>query len=61
MGVKFNPDEQEKYIQYLDANNMYGWVMSQPLPVGNFKWMSEREIKNWGNFQSRREKSSFFK
>jgi len=26
------------YITYLDANNLYGWAMSQPLPVGNYKW-----------------------
>ena len=26
-------------IQYLDANNLYGWVMSQPLPTGRFKWV----------------------
>ena len=23
----------------LDANNLYGWVMSQPLPTGGFKWV----------------------
>ena len=34
-----------KYIMYLDANNLYGWAMSQCLPTGNFKWMSEKEIK----------------
>ena len=33
-----------KYM-YLDANNLYGWAMSQYLPTGNFKWMSDREIK----------------
>ena len=26
-----------KYIMYLDANNLYGWAMSQCLPTGNFK------------------------
>ena len=33
-----------KYIMYLDANNLYGWVMSQCLPTGNFKWMTDKEI-----------------
>ena len=29
------------YIQYLDANNLYGWAMSQKLPVNNFKWVKD--------------------
>ena len=33
-----------KYIKYLDANNLYGWGMSQYLPTGNFKWMTDKEI-----------------
>ena len=33
-----------KYIMYLDASNLYGWAMSQYLPTGNFKWMSNKEI-----------------
>jgi hypothetical protein len=28
--------EDPEYIAYLDANNLYGWAMSQPLPTGNF-------------------------
>ena len=34
-----NYDENEKssYIQYLNANNLYGWVMSQKFPVNGFK------------------------
>ena len=38
MGPKFNPNEKTNYLQYLDANNLYGWVMSQALPTGGFKW-----------------------
>ena len=34
----------EKYIMYLDANNLYGWAMSQYLPTRNFKWMTDKEI-----------------
>ena len=39
MGSKFNPSKESFYLQYLDANNLYGWVMSQPLPAGSFKWV----------------------
>ena len=28
-GEKFNPSEESSYLQYLDANSLYGWVMSQ--------------------------------
>ena len=34
-----------KYITYLDANNLYGWAMSQYLRTGGFEWMSDKEIK----------------
>ena len=30
---------------HLDANNLYGWAMSQYLPTGNFKWLSENHIE----------------
>ena len=36
---EYNPDKESVYIQYLDANNLYGWAMSQPLPTHGFKWM----------------------
>ena len=29
-----------KYIQYLDANNLYGWAMSEKMPYKDFKWVS---------------------
>ena len=28
------------YIMYLDATNLYGWTMSQKLPVNDFKWVN---------------------
>ena len=29
---------------YLDANNLYGWAMSQYLPTGGFRWMTQKQI-----------------
>ena len=39
MGSKYHPSKPTKYLQYLDANNLYGWAMSQPLPTGEFRWV----------------------
>ena len=41
---KYDEKAPSKYIMYLDANNLCGWAMSQYLPTGNFKWMSDKEI-----------------
>ena len=35
----YNPNVESSFIQYLDANNLYGWAMSQNLPTDGFKWM----------------------
>ena len=35
----FDSLKPETYIQYLDANNLYGWAMSQSLPTHGFKWV----------------------
>ena len=49
----YDKNEESSYIQYLDANNFYGWAMSQKLPVNNFKWVedtskiNEEFIKNY--------------
>ena len=39
MGSEYKPREPTRYLQYLNANNLYGWAMSQPLPTGGFKWV----------------------
>ena len=39
MGDRFDPKSESSYLQYLDANNLYGWAMSQPLPTVGFKWV----------------------
>ena len=49
----YDENEESSYIQYLDANNLYGWAMSQKLPINNFKWVkdtskiNEEFIKNY--------------
>ena len=37
MEDKFDPNKDTTYLQYLDANNLYGWAISQPLPTGGFR------------------------
>ena len=49
MGKKFDPSQPSKFITYLDANGLYSWAMMKPLPVGDFKWMDEKELENWKN------------
>jgi len=34
------------FIAYLDADNHYGHAMSQPLPTGKFRFLSEHDIDN---------------
>ena len=41
---EYDDKAPSKYIMYLDANNLYGWAMSQYLPTSNFKWMTDKEI-----------------
>ena len=35
----YDPGKESTFIQYLDANNLYGWAMSQNLPTHGFRWM----------------------
>ena len=49
----YNKDKAESFLQYLDGNNLYGWEMSQKLPVSGFRWkknmskFTEEFIKNY--------------
>ena len=46
-------NKESPYIQHWDANNLYGWAMSQKLPVNNLEWIkdtsqfNEDSIKNY--------------
>ena len=41
---EYDEKAPSKYIMYLDANNLYGWAMSQYLPTGGFRWMKQKQI-----------------
>ena len=42
--LDYDPKQPSKHIIYLDANNLYGYAMSQYLPTGNFKWLSQKKM-----------------
>ena len=50
MGEKFDESKPSKFIIYLDANNLYGWAMCKPLPVGGFEWVDEKDFEKWGEY-----------
>ena len=47
MGKSFIDTMLSTYIAYLDANNLYGWAVSKPLPTHGFKWMKLSELETW--------------
>ena len=42
----FDISKELLHLIYLDANNLYGYAMSQALPTGKFKWLSDNQIEN---------------
>ena len=43
----YDSGKESKYI-ILDANDLYGWAMSQYLPYSEFKWLNQKEINRFG-------------
>ena len=49
----YDKNIESSYLMYLDANNFYGWTMSQKLPANGFEWVKKlskfdkRFIKNY--------------
>jgi len=43
----YNDSEVSRYITYLDANSLYATAHSEPLPVGNFRFLDEIEIEKF--------------
>ena len=51
--INYDKSIESSYLVYLDANNLYGWAISQKLSVNGFKWLedlsefNESFIKNY--------------
>ena len=45
----YDKNKESPYLEYLDANNLYGYAMRKKLPVRNFKWLDENEISKFND------------
>ena len=43
----YDKNIESSYIEYLDANNLYGWAMSQKLPINGFKWVKQKKLSKF--------------
>ena len=37
----YDKNKESSYLKYWYVNNLYGWEMSQKLPVNNFEWIKD--------------------
>ena len=37
----YDKNKEPSHLQYYDVNNLYGWAMSQKLPLNNFEWIKD--------------------
>ena len=37
----YDQSKESSYLMYWDFKNLYGWEMSQKLPVDSFKWRKD--------------------
>ena len=37
----YDENKESSYVQYWHVNNLYGWTMSQKLPVNSFEWIKD--------------------
>ena len=50
-------NKESSYLQYCYVNHLYGWMMSQKLPVKNFKWITDISKFDEGFIKSYNEES----
>ena len=50
----YDKNEESSFLEHLDANDLYGYPLTEKMPVGNFKWVNnaskvdEEFLKNYG-------------
>ena len=54
----YDKNKESPYLQYWDVNNLYGWAMSQKLPVNNFEWIKDTSQLNENFIKSYNEESN---
>ena len=53
----YDKNIESSYLMYSDANNLYGWTMSQPLPTGWFKWLKKDK---WDDILKNKKGTGYF-
>ena len=43
----YDKNIESSYLVYLDANNLYGWAVSQKLPVYGFEWVEKSRLSRF--------------
>ncbi|XP_039278288.1 uncharacterized protein LOC120350099 [Nilaparvata lugens] len=45
----YNPNKKQNYLFYIDANNLYGWALSQKLPYKDLQFINSdiRNLDEW--------------
>ena len=44
---EYDPEKPTSFITYQDSNNLYGEAMTQSLPVSDFTWVDEKDVKSF--------------
>ena len=61
LGPLYDPSKPTSYILYVDANNLYGWALSQPMPDNQIELLSEVECRQMeSELQERKTRDQFF-
>ena len=53
----YDKNKESSFIQYFNVNNLYGWAMSQKVPVNNFEWIKHTSEFNDNFIKNYNEKS----